>query len=199
MSHEDHTQKGTMKRIGYARVSTGDQSLNLQIDALKAARCDVIFDDVISGASRKRPGLDQALAALGENHQLVVWRLDRLGRSFTHLVEIADQIQQRGAYFISLSDGIDSSSVVGEIVYRLLSVFSDFERQLIVSRTVAGLAAARARGQKFGRRPLMSNAQVIAADRMLRNGVPFETVLNRYGVKRSTLYRARQKMRQGAA
>lgn len=172
------------------RVSTADQCLNLQADALHAAGCDRVFEDRLSGKSRKRPGLEAALAAIGPGDQIVVWRLDRLGRNFRHLVDIADELRERDANLISLQEGIDTSSSVGEIVFRLLSVFSDFERNVIVERTRAGLAAAKARGVKLGRKPKLSAAQIIAARDLIDGGEKAATVASRYGVGRATLFRS---------
>lgn len=171
------------------RVSTADQCLDLQLDALRAAGCERIFEDRISGKSRKRPGLDQAFAALGNGDQLIVWRLDRLGRNFRDLVDLADELRERGANLISLSEGIDTSSNVGEIVFRLLSVFSDFERNVIVERTNAGLAAAKARGVRFGRKPKLSDGQATEARRLIDGGMKAHAVAARYGVGKSTLFR----------
>jgi DNA invertase Pin-like site-specific DNA recombinase len=176
-------------RIGYARVSTEDQSTALQIDALRAARCDRIFEDRISGRTRSRPGLDAALACIGAGDQIVVWRLDRLGRNFGHLVAIADELRGRGANLISLSEGIDTSSSVGEVIFRLLSVFSDFERNVIVERTVAGLSAARARGVRLGRASKMSPTQIAEARALVDGGMRAEMVASRYNVGRTTLFR----------
>ncbi len=176
-------------RIGYARVSTDDQSLNLQLDALTAAGCARIFTDKLSGQSRKRPGLGEALAALSRDNQLVVWRLDRLGRNFRDLVDIADELRERGTNLISLSEGIDTSSSVGEIIFRLMSVFSDFERNLIVERTRAGLAAAKSRGVRLGRQSHISVEQIREAQQLKRSGVPMTAIARQLGIGRSTLYR----------
>jgi DNA invertase Pin-like site-specific DNA recombinase len=176
-------------RFGYARVSTEDQSLNLQLDALRAAGCTRIFTDKLSGKSRKRAGLDDALAALNMGDQIVVWRLDRLGRNFRHLVDIADELRERGVNLISISEGIDTSSNVGEIIFRLMSVFSDFERNVIVERTRAGLAAAKARGVKLGRSPVMDAERLREARRLIRFGMTTRDAAQRIGVGRSTLYR----------
>lgn len=172
------------------RVSTADQCLDLQADALRAAGCHRVFEDRLSGKSRKRPGLDAALAAIGPGDQIVVWRLDRLGRNFRHLVDIADELRERDANLISLQEGIDTSSSVGEIVFRLLSVFSDFERNVIVERTRAGLAAAKARGVKLGRRPKLSPSQIVAARDLIDGGEKAGFVARRFGVGRSTLFRS---------
>ena len=176
-------------RIGYARVSTDDQSLNLQLDALKAAGCTRIFTDKLSGKSRKRPGLDKALAALTRDNQLVVWRLDRLGRNFRDLVDIADELRERGTHLIALSEGIDTSSNVGEIIFRLMSVFSDFERNLIVERTRAGLAAAKSRGVRLGRQSTITARQLRNAKALRQSGMSVTAIAKRISVGRSTLYR----------
>lgn len=177
-------------RIGYARVSTDDQNLDLQIDALRRAGCDQIFEDVVTGASRKRPGLARALGQVNAGDKLIVWKLDRLGRDFRHLNEIADQLQGRGAHFLSISEGIDTSSTVGEVIFRLFSVFSDFERNVIVERTRAGLAAARSRGVRLGRRQKLSVSDIERALSEM-DLVAAEQVALRYGVSRATLYRYR--------
>lgn len=171
------------------RVSTADQCLDLQADALRLAGCDRVFQDRLSGRSRKRPGLEAALAEIRSGDRLVVWQLDRLGRNFRHLVDIADELRERGADLISVREGIDTSSSVGEIVFRLLSVFSDFERNVIVERTVAGLAAAKARGVKLGRRPKLSSAQIVAARDLIDGGEKADLVARGFGVGRATLYR----------
>lgn len=171
------------------RVSTADQCLDLQADALRLAGCGRVFDDRTSGRSRKRPGLEAALATVGPGDRLVVWRLDRLGRNFRHLVDIADELRERGANLISLQEGIDTSSNVGEIVFRLMSVFSDFERNVIVERTVAGLEAAKARGQRLGRHPKLSAPQLVAARKQIASGHTVDMVASHFGIGRSTMYR----------
>ena len=176
-------------RIGYARVSTQDQSLNLQLDALRAAGCTRIFREKIGGKARNRPKLQAALNALGSGDHIVVWRLDRLGRDFRHLVDIAEELRGRQANIISLSEGIDTSSSIGEVVYRLICVFADFERSVIVERTRAGLAAAKARGVKLGPRSKLSPAMVDKAREYIAEGMHIEAVAEGYGVSRSTLYR----------
>jgi len=138
--------------IGYARVSTMDQNLDLQIDALKKAGCDHIYqDEGISGAKAKRPGLDAALAVLKPGDQLVVWKLDRLGRSMRHLIDVTSKFEERGIGFTSLSDAIDTSTPGGKLYFHLMGAFSEFESNLNSERTKAGMAAARARGVKLGR------------------------------------------------
>jgi DNA invertase Pin-like site-specific DNA recombinase len=143
--------------IGYARVSTHDQNLDLQRDALRAAGCEKVFEDQASGAKTARPGLDAALDALRSGDTLVVWRLDRLGRSLSHLIATVGELQERGVGFKSLQESIDTTSSTGNLVFQIFGAIAEFERNLIRERTQAGLAAARARGRKGGR-PLKLNA-----------------------------------------
>lgn len=160
--------------IGYARVSTGDQDVNLQLDALHHAGCtdDQIFLDVASGTCTTRPGLAACLQALAPGDTLIVWRLDRLGRSMLHLVTVIAELGQRQVGFRSLGDGaLDTTTATGELVFHIFSALAQFERRLIQERTRAGLAAARARGKHGGRRPLHADApqvrmaQTLATDR----------------------------------
>jgi DNA invertase Pin-like site-specific DNA recombinase len=137
--------------IGYARVSTSEQKLDLQLDALRAAGCERLFTDTVSGAKAARPGLEQALAACQTGDVLVVWKLDRLGRSLPHLVQTVRALGDRGAGFQSLRESIDTISSGGRLVFHLFAALAEFERDLIRERTHAGLAAARARGRKGGR------------------------------------------------
>ena len=143
--------------IGYARVSTADQDLQLQIEALQRAGCHDawIFRDIASGARTARPGLEACVHALASGDTLVVWRLDRLGRSMVHLVAVIEELLRRQVGFRSLCDGaIDTTTAAGELVFHLFSALAQFERRLIQERTRAGIAAARARGKHGGRRPL---------------------------------------------
>lgn len=137
--------------IGYARVSTADQNLHLQKDALKAAGCAQICEDTDSGAKMARPGLEKALGMLREGDTLVVWKLDRLGRSLKHLIESVQTLDGRGIGFKSLQDNIDTTTPGGKLLFHILGSLAEFERDLIRERTNAGLAAARARGRKGGR------------------------------------------------
>ena len=139
--------------IGYARISTNDQNLNLQRDALKAAGCTQICEDTASGANVARPGLEKALGMLREGDTLVVWKLDRLGRSLKHLIESVQTLDGRGIGFKSLQDSIDTTTPGGKLLFHILGSLAEFERDLIRERTNAGLAAARARGRKGGRPP----------------------------------------------
>lgn len=139
-------------RVGYARISTVEQNLDLQIDALTAAGCERIYrDEGLSGVKTRRPGLDKALNVLKQDDVLVVWKLDRLGRSMQHLIELTSVLESKGVGFQSLSDAIDTSTAGGRLYFHLIGAFAEFERNLISERTKAGMAAAKARGVKMGR------------------------------------------------
>lgn len=177
-------------RVGYARVSTQDQKLDLQRQALQAAGCDLIFEDHISGTRAKRPGLDKVLAKLAPGVVVVVWRLDRLGRSLSHLVEVLKVIESKGAGFVSLNEAIDTTSASGRLVFHMMAALAEFERALIVERTQAGLAAAKARGAKLGRRRKLTPKQVTHGRALLDAGETGHAVAQSLGVSRATLYRA---------
>ncbi|MFM0375796.1 recombinase family protein [Paraburkholderia strydomiana] len=155
-------------RIGYARVSTDDQHLDLQLAALKNAGCDDIFTDKgISGARFSRPGLEQAMTTLSKGDTLIVWRLDRLGRSLTKLVELVDELGARGIQFVSLTECIDTTSPGGTLLFHIMAALAQFERSLIGERTRAGMLAAKARGKHVGRRRAMTQSECIEAQRQL--------------------------------
>lgn len=138
--------------VGYARISTVDQNPDLQIQALKAAGCERVFiDEGYSGSKTQRPGLKKALKRLNEGDSLIVWRLDRLGRSMRHLIELTSHLDANGVEFRSLSDAIDTSTAGGKLYFHMMGAFAEFERNLISERTKAGMAAAKARGVKLGR------------------------------------------------
>src|ERR671932_1719819 len=137
--------------IGYARVSTNEQNLDLQRDALERAGCDLIFDDHVSGIKARRPGLEQALSHLRAGDTLVVWRLDRLGRSLRHLIDTVTDLQERGIGFKSLTESIDTTTSGGRLVFNIFASLAEFEREIIRERTLAALQSARARGRKGGR------------------------------------------------
>src|ERR671929_443464 len=137
--------------IGYARVSTDDQTLDLQRDALQKAGCELIFDDMVSGTKARRPGLEQALSHLRSGDTLVVWRLDRLGRSLRHLIETVTELQEKGIGFKSLTESIDTTTSGGKLVFHIFGALAEFEREIIRERTNAGLKSARARGRHGGR------------------------------------------------
>jgi DNA invertase Pin-like site-specific DNA recombinase len=176
--------------IGYARVSTLDQTLALQQDALTQAGCDPLFTDTASGSLAERPGLTQALSHLRSGDTLVVWRLDRLGRSLPHLIETIRQLAARGVGFRSLQEQLDTTTSGGKLVFHVFGALAEFERDLIRERTHAGLAAARARGRLFGRPRVLSSQQVkqlqtLAKDE--RNTVA--EIRQTLGISRATFYR----------
>ena len=146
-------------RIGYARVSTQEQNLDLQKDALKRAGCKKIIEDVASGKTENRPGLARALELLREGDVLVVWRLDRLGRSLKHLIELMTELEQKKIGFQSLQESIDTTSPGGKLIFHMFGALAEFERNLIRERTRAGLEAARARGRKGGRPKKLSEKE----------------------------------------
>jgi DNA invertase Pin-like site-specific DNA recombinase len=176
--------------IGYARVSTLDQTLALQQDALTAAGCEQLYTDTMSGSVTERPGLTQALSHLRPGDTLVVWRLDRLGRSLPHLIETVSQLQQRSVGFRSVQEQIDTTTSGGKLVFHVFGALAEFERDLIRERTHAGLAAARARGRLFGR-PKVLTAQQVKQLRSLaqdeRNIVA--EICETLGISRATYYR----------
>lgn len=182
-------------RIGYARVSTEDQSLNLQLDALRAAGCERIHRDKLSGGSSKRPGLEKVLRNLKPGDTLVVWSLDRLGRSLADLIALLSQVQDKGCEFRSLTEAIDTTTAGGKLIFHILGAMAEFERRLIVERTIAGLKAAKARGVRLGGRPKLTLAQVNRARRLIADGKKAEDIAAAYGVARSTVYRHLQNSR----
>lgn len=147
-------------KIGYARVSTADQHLRMQEDALKSEGCEQIFNDIASGVKTERVGLDEALTHLRENDVLVVWKLDRLGRSVQHLIQTIKTLNARGVGFKSLQENIDTTTSGGKLIFHIFSALAEFERDLIKERTNAGLKAARARGRLGGRPPLLKSDEV---------------------------------------
>ncbi|KAF1051097.1 MAG: DNA-invertase hin [Burkholderia gladioli] len=177
-------------RIGYARVSTDDQNLDLQRDALRGAGCVEIYEETASGRRADRPELAQCLRALRAGDTLVVWRLDRLGRSLADLVGIVEGLRQRGVGFESLNERIDTTHAAGEMVFHVFAMLAQYERSLIRERTRAGLAAARARGRKGGRAPKLDAKQIREIRALLRDPeVRVTDVAKRYGVSRATLYK----------
>lgn len=176
--------------VGYARVSTPDQKLTLQKDALRKVGCKRVFTDVASGAQASRDGLDKVLAFLRERDTLVVWKLDRLGRSLKHLIEIVTALQKQKIGFRSLQENIDTTTSGGKLVFHVFGALAEFERDLIQERTRAGLIAARARGRKGGRRRAMDDKKVAMAVSLLKNPeTSVADVCKTLKVSRATLYR----------
>lgn len=183
-------------KIGYARKSTSDQKLDLQVDALKKSDCALIFSDSISGAQDDREGLRNALNALKQGDILVVWRLDRLGRSLQHLVATVNELGNRGIGFHSLTESLETTTHGGRLIFHIFAALAEFEREVIRSRTHAGLESARARGRIGGRPEKMDERTIAIARRLLAdNTVQIADVCNAVGgVSRSTLYRHLRKV-----
>ena len=175
--------------IGYARVSTQDQNLDLQTGALKAAGCKQVFEDKIGGAHSVRPGLSKALESLREGDTLVVWKLDRLGRSVKNMVVLVGDLNERGVQFRSLTDAIDTDTSSGRFFFHVMASLAEMERELTVERTRAGLKAARLRGRKGGRKRKMTSSKIESAKKLLTGGVPPREVAKNLGVSIPTLYR----------
>jgi DNA invertase Pin-like site-specific DNA recombinase len=175
--------------IGYMRVSTAEQNLALQRDALERAGCERVYDDTGSGAAPERPGLARALEMLRAGDTLVVWKLDRIGRSLAHVVDLVDGLQARGVGLKVLTGGIDTTSSTGRLVFGIFATLAEFERDLIRERTMAGLAAARARGKVGGRPRLMTRAKLRAAMAMMEDRANAAgEVAEQLGISLSTLY-----------
>ena len=176
-------------RLGYARISTPDQDPALQHDALDAAGCFRVFTDVASGKLERRPQLDALLEQLRPGDTLVVWRLDRLGRSMAHLIETVGMLEERGVALVSLQESIDTSTATGRLVFHVFGALAQFERELLRERTMAGLEAARARGRHGGRPRVMTPEKAAVARQMLDSGeYSMATIASTLGVGRSTLY-----------
>ena len=174
--------------IGYARVSTQDQNPQLQLDALSGASCEQVFHETATGTLRERSELTACLRTLRKGDSLVVWKLDRLARSLKDLVEIIHDLNQRGVGFRSLTELIDTTSSGGRLVFHIFGALAEFEHCLIRERTIAGLAAARARGRKGGRRPALSPADVRKAAAMLADpAITKAEIAKHFGVSRVTL------------
>ncbi len=176
-------------RIGYARTSTQEQHLTLQEDALKAAGCEKIFTDQISGAKAEKPGLKEALSHLRKNDVLVVWKLDRCGRTVKGLVELVEELAKREIHFQSVTDAIDTSTPAGRFFFHVMASLSQMERELIIERTQAGLESARRQGRTGGRVRLMTSSKVEAAKNLFAAGLAVRDIAKNLGVSVPTLYR----------
>jgi DNA invertase Pin-like site-specific DNA recombinase len=177
-------------KIGYARVSTIEQSMSLQKDALTKAGCKQIFTDTASGAKTDRDGLAQALSHVREGDILIVWRLDRLGRSLKHLIETMSALDERGIGFQSLTENIDTTTSTGKLVFHIFGALAEFERNLIRDRTQAGLAAARARGRQGGRPKALSAQQIAMLQTLYQDKVnSIEQICETLHISRATLFR----------
>lgn len=177
-------------KIGYARVSTKDQEAHLQRDALTEVGCERIFEEKASGAQRDRPELKAALEYLRAGDVLVVWKLDRLARSLRQLIETVEDLQERGIGFVSITEGIDTTSPGGKLVFHVFGALAEFEREMIAERTKAGLKAAKDRGRKLGRPAALSEDQIKMARSMKASGdLSMPQIAKQLGVSRATLYR----------
>ena len=177
-------------KIGYARVSTAEQSLDLQTDALKAAGCERIFHDVASGAKDERQGLAEAIEYARSGDVLTVWKLDRLGRSLKHLIETVNQLNERGVGFASVQESIDTTTSGGKLIFHVFGALAEFERELIRERTNAGLKAARARGKTGGRPKKLTPQKIEIAKAMMSDpNINIKTICQTLDISPKTLYR----------
>lgn len=175
--------------IGYARVSTQDQNLELQRQALTQSLCEKVFEDIISGGKTKRPGLDKALDCLRKGDTLVVWKLDRLGRTVKQLVDLITHLSSQGIHFKSLTDAIDTSTPSGRFFFHVMASLAQMERELTIERTRAGLVAAKKLGRVGGRKRKMTDSKIASARKLLLDGIPPRDVATNLGVSVPTLYR----------
>lgn len=175
--------------IGYARVSSYEQNLDLQIDALSEAGCSKIFEDTLSGAKQDRHGLADALSHLRQGDTLVIWKLDRLGRSVKGLVDLLGKLQEKGVNFHSITDAIDTTTPAGRFFFHVMASLAQMERELLIERTKAGLAAARKRGRVGGRKRIMTPSKLDAAKKLLSEGMPSKEIAQNLGISVPTLYR----------
>lgn len=182
--------------IGYARVSTGLQNLDLQMDKLKEYGCEKIFTDNISGAKSKRPGLDSVIEFARSGDTVVVWRLDRLGRNMQDLINLVNELNKRGISFYSIEENItmNKSSSTGQLLFHLFAAFAEFERNLILERSTAGRVSARARGRYGGRPEKLTNQDVKLLKTLYDSGTPIKTIAEQWQVSRTTIYRYLNKL-----
>lgn len=175
--------------VGYARVSTLEQNLDVQTEALKHAGCERIYDDKASGSKTDRPGLAKTLEILRKGDTLVVWKLDRLGRTVKQLVDFVTELEQKQIHFKSITDSIDTSTASGRFFFHVMASLAQMERELTIERTKAGLAVARARGRFGGRKRKMTDSKVQAAKKLLAAGSHPKDVAKDLGISLPTLYR----------
>ncbi|MBW1615588.1 MAG: recombinase family protein [Deltaproteobacteria bacterium] len=175
--------------IGYARVSTDDQTLNPQIDALKSAGCEKIFTDVASGAKTERPGLKQALEFCRSDDILIVWKLDRMGRSMSHLIKTIQMLEQKQTGFQSLTEKIDTTTAGGRLIFHVFGALAEFERELIRERVKAGLKSARSRGRKGGRPSLSKQTKNMIATLACNKDLSVKQICEKLNIGKSTFYK----------
>ena len=189
---------GDFLKIGYARSYTILHNLDLQEDSLEKFGCEKVFTDHMSGAKSNRPGLETAIEFVRSGDTLVVWRLDRLGRNMEDLITIVNRLNNRGVSFHSLQENItmDKSSSTGQLMFHLFAAFAEFERTLILERSAAGRAAARARGRFGGRPEKLSKSDLELMKTLIDNGTPIKTIAERWNVSRTTIYRYLNKLEE---
>ena len=175
--------------VGYARVSTQDQNLSMQITALQEVGCQKLYEDKQTGTRYNRPGLELALEVLRKGDTLVVWKLDRLGRSVKGLVDLVNKLHDREIHFKSITDNVDTGSPSGRFFFHIMASLAEMERELIVERTKAGLKAAKAQGRVGGRKRKMTESKVAAAKKLITSGMLPKDVANDLGISIPTLYR----------
>jgi DNA invertase Pin-like site-specific DNA recombinase len=177
-------------RIGYARVSTGEQKMDLQLDALEDAGCERIYQEKTSGAAKSRPELEKCIGSLRDGDTLVVWRLDRFGRSLKDLVSKMETLEERGVDFVSLTEGIDTTTAQGKLTFHIFGALAEFERELGRERTMAGLRAARERGRVGGRPRALDEEDIPELQALMKDpDVPTADICERFGISKATLYR----------
>jgi DNA invertase Pin-like site-specific DNA recombinase len=184
-------------KIGYARISTNGQELRMQLEALRAGGCEKIYKETASGAKPDRPVLEKVLKALRPGDELVVWRLDRLGRALGHLVTLVEELGVRGVSFSSLHERIDTGSANGKLQFHMFCALAEFERALISERTKAGLEVARARGKRLGRPAALTPRQVAKAREAVAHGASVAATARKLGVHPRTLHRALKNISPG--
>ena len=190
ISGQESGHEAGVALIGYARVSTVEQSLALQRDALKGVGCDVLFEDHASGAKAERRGLAEALSYLRRGDTLVVWKLDRLGRSMVHLIDTVRGLEARGVGFRSITEGIDTTTAGGTLIFHIFGALAQFERDLIRERTGAGLKAAEQRGRKGGRKPVVTPDKLARAQAHIAAGLTVREAAARVKIGKTALYQA---------
>jgi DNA invertase Pin-like site-specific DNA recombinase len=177
--------------FGYARVSTNDQNLDLQIDALKQYGVERIFQEKITGTKKERPQLDEMIKYLRAGDSVVVWKLDRIGRGFRHLIDLINEFADKEINFVSLKENINTSTVTGKLIFNIFASLAEFERDMIVERTKAGLESARARGRKGGRPPKSEDAVKIALKMYESKQYSISEIRKATGISKTSLYRYR--------
>jgi DNA invertase Pin-like site-specific DNA recombinase len=188
----------TKQRIGYGRVSTADQNLSSQEDALKAAGCDRVFTDTFTGTKKNRPELNKALDMLRDGDTLVITRLDRLGRSAKDLLEIVSGLEERAVEFQVIEQSIDTKTAEGKLFLTVISGFAEFEREIMRSRTMDGLAAARARGRLGGRPPKFTPKQKAQILRLYNDGMHVSEIMQMFSAARPTIYKVIKEMKRAS-